>query len=33
MGAQRERFGLSYFIVSDRLLDDAAPIVASLAGT
>jgi probable F420-dependent oxidoreductase len=33
MHARRERYGLSYFVVSDRDLDTASPIVARLAGT
>ncbi len=33
MRARREQFGFSYFVVSDALLDAAAPLVARLAGT
>ena len=32
MQARRERYGISYFVVGDRSLDLAAPIVARLAG-
>ena len=33
MRARREEFGFSYFVVSDRVLADAALVVARLAGT
>jgi probable F420-dependent oxidoreductase len=33
MRARRERYGFSYFVVSDHDMDAAAPIVARLAGT
>jgi probable F420-dependent oxidoreductase len=32
MQARRERFGISYYVVSDRLLETMAPVVARLAG-
>jgi probable F420-dependent oxidoreductase len=32
MEARRERFGVSYYVVPDRLLDACAPVVARLAG-
>lgn len=33
MRARREQFGFSYLVVSDAMLDTAAPLVARLAGT
>ena len=32
MKQRRERYGFSYYVVSDRHLDRAAPLVARLAG-
>ena len=32
MEQRRERYGFSYYVVSDRHLDRAAPLVARLAG-
>ena len=33
MQARRERFGVSYYVVPDRLRDTLAPVVARLSGT
>jgi len=32
MEARRERFGISYYIVPDRLRDTMAPVVERLSG-
>jgi len=32
MEARRERLGVSYYVVPDRLLEPFAPVVARLAG-
>ncbi len=33
MQMRRERFGFSYYVMFDRVMEEAAPIVSRLAGT